>query len=159
MKRRVWAGVLWCLALCWMALCFYLSWQTGEETVGVSLWVAKLLLRLLEKMNIRPNPATFHTNLRTLAHWGAFFAAGGLFGGALAVSLWGRKRWLMWTFLGGMLICTLSAGASEIIKLWIPGRHLQWEELGLNVVGALCGVLPACLIGWLATGKKRARRS
>ena len=156
MRRRVWAGVLWVLAIGWLGLCFYLSWQTGEQTAGLSQWLAGALLRLLAKVNLRPDPTAFHQGLRTAAHVGAFLGAGALLGGALAVSAWEKRRWARITFLGGMVACSLSAAAAEIAKRWIPGRHLQWDELGLNLLGALLGVGGACLIALIARKRRDA---
>ena len=149
MRRRVWAVILWCLALLWMALCFYLSWQTGEETAGFSMWLAGVLMRLLAVVNIRPEMAAFHMALRRMAHLIVFFVAGGLFGSAFAVTFGDRLKWALRTFTGSMIVCVLCAMASEIFKQWIPGRHLQWDELALNLCGALLGVLLACAAGFL----------
>lgn len=146
MKRRLGAGILWGLAAAWLGLCFFLSWQTGEDTAQVSLRLAAVLLRLMGRVGLHPDPVAFHAFLRTSAHWGAFLVAGALVSGAAAVTWWDRPRPALVAFAVGMALCAVSACASEMVKVLIPGRHLQWDELGLNLLGAAMGVLPVCFV-------------
>lgn len=140
---RSWGrAMLWLAASAWLALCFALSWQTGEETAGTSWKLADLLLRMLAPLGIKPDADAFHRALRTAAHFGMFLIAGTLFEAAFTTSVNMAKK----AFLYALILCWFSAAACEIGKLWIPGRHLEWDELGLNLFGALCGILSLHLV-------------
>lgn len=52
-----------------------------------------------------------------------------------------------------LLICTVISIIPEIVKLWIPGRHLQWDEVLLNIIGAYGGVF------MIAMGMKKRKRN
>lgn len=141
MKKQLVSLVMWwTLAIGWTALCFFLTWQTGEDTGSFSLALSAFLLKILGVVGIHADPAAFHMLLRTFAHFGVFFLAGFLLGGATE-SLWrlvpsGRRL---------RPFCALTLGLvalfADVPKLWIPGRHLQWDESALNALGALCGYL------------------
>ena len=136
-KRIILQIVLWLLTILWLAFCFYLSWQTGEETAGFSQRIARFLLDLLGKLGMQPDPQQFHAGLRLFAHFGVFFVTGLLTAAALLVSLpRGQGSKAFWI---AAVSCALIAILAEVGKLPIPGRHLTWSEAGLNVVGAVCG--------------------
>lgn len=50
-KLRLKQIVLWIFAFLWPTFCFYLSWQTGEETVGLSLQIARWCYDLLSNLH------------------------------------------------------------------------------------------------------------
>lgn len=154
MKRRVWAGALWALSALWLGLCFFLSWQTGEDTAATSRWLADALLGILARWGKSPDPEAFHLFLRTWAHWVAFLVAGALVTGAAALTRWEKPRPARRALLGGVAICLVSACASEMFKVCVPGRHLQWDELGLNLLGAAMGIAPVCFAAWLLDRKR-----
>ena len=128
-------GSLWTATLAWYAVCLYLSWQNGEDTFNTSWNLANVSLEVLKHFGIRPDLHQFHTYLRLVAHFGIFFVAGGLQASAMARSSQ-KHRYLL-----SAGISSLVAVAGEVGKINIPGRHLQWDETGLNVIGAVCGVL------------------
>ncbi len=141
MRRQLFPLALWwSLTIGWTALCFFLSWQTGEDTGSFSLAIAAFLLDILGAVGIHADLTAFHLLLRTFAHFGVFFLAGFFFAGATE-SLWhlfpSGKRLRPLCFLALGLVALLT----DVPKLWIPGRHLQWDEAALNALGALCGYL------------------
>ncbi len=155
-KKYILATIsLWFLSLMWLLFCFYLSWQTGEETVGFSQQVAQLLLELPNKLGIRPDAQQFHAGLRLFAHFGMFFVNGLLTSSALYISLprskWKRAFWI------AAISCTVIAVLAEVGKLVVPGRHLTWSETGLNVLGAVVGVAVVCLAVHLYASRKAKR--
>lgn len=155
-KQLIPLAVWWGLAIGWTGLCFFLSWQTGEDTGSFSLALSALLLKLLGFVGFHADPTAFHMFLRTSAHFGVFFLAGFFFGGATE-SLWqlvpARRffRPLCATLLG------LMALFADVPKIWIPGRHLQWDESALNACGALCGYLLVLAASALLCRRKRRR--
>ena len=136
-KGKTLTRILWMASALWMVLCLYLSWQTGEETVGVSgaitrairwviglfgVFVAGVLLYCLLRRSLPPNA---HVN--------------------------GLSFWL------AVIICSLLAVVAEVGKLWIPGRHLQWDETMLDVLGALGGATIAWAVRWVFCASARGR--
>lgn len=47
MRRTAGRIALWLMALGWLVFSLYLSWQTGNGTVGLSMKLAQSLLKLL----------------------------------------------------------------------------------------------------------------
>ena len=137
-KLRLKQIVLWIFAFLWLTFCFYLSWQTGEETVGLSLQIARWCYDLLSNLHFTVELESLHMQLRLFAHFGVFFVTGLLMAGAFLVTFPQRKRFL--TFCVAVILCAIIAVLAEVGKLQISGRHLTWSEAGLNVLGALCGV-------------------
>ena len=148
-KRIIFQVILWLLTILWLAFCLYLSWQTGEETGQFSQRIARFLLDLLGRLGLQPDAQQFHAGLRLFAHFGVFFVTGLLTASALYVSLPRSKRKI--TLWIAVVSCTLVAVLAEVGKLTVPGRHLTWSEAGLNVVGAIGGVLAVSGIRVLAT--------
>ena len=142
MKQRLRHGLLWCAALVWLALCFVLSGQTGAETAETSQFLAQILLRLLSLLGITPDAKAFHSDLRVISHFVVFFMAGTLVNAACLATLRPKRHPAVWTLIS----CGVCAVACEVVKLWIPGRHLQWDELGLNMLGVLCGTAVTALL-------------
>lgn len=140
MKRKVFAAILWIIALGWTGFCLFLSWQTGEDTGALSMRLAQFLLRLLARVGVELDLAAFHMQLRLAAHFGVFFVAGLLFAAALAASLPAGKRGPRGLFFIPAALCAAGAVLAETVKLKIPGRHLQWDEAMLNAAGAALGV-------------------
>lgn len=137
--RKLAAAVLWLLALGWAGFSLFLSWQPGEDTGALSMELARFMLGLLACVGVYPDQTAFHMGLRLAAHFGVFFIDGLLAAVALAVSLPQDKR-QAWPWFAAALICSALAVAAEVGKLYIPGRHLQWDETMLNVMGAVLGV-------------------
>lgn len=51
-------------------------------------------------------------------------------------------------------LCTILAIADEAHKVLIVGRHCQWDEAGINIVGVIMGVLLTWSILWLVRWAK-----
>lgn len=139
-KRYISIAIWWSLTLGWLALCLFLSWQTGEDTGRLSLAVTHFLMKILHLVGITPEETAFHMLLRKCAHVGVFFIAGLLFCGATE-SLWKLRPVRGWVHLLCGAAVTLLALLADVPKIWIPGRHLQWSESCLNAAGALAGFL------------------
>ena len=60
-KLRLKQIVLWIFAFLWLTFCFYLSWQTGEETVGLSLQIARWCYDLLSKLHFTVELESLHS--------------------------------------------------------------------------------------------------
>ena len=116
----------------WLAVIFFLSSQTGEETTSLSLTITRWLARFF------PGVAeeTLHLWLRKLAHIGVYFVEGAL----LFPALLRRTQRPIHSFVLTLTLSALIAAVDEAHKMLIPGRHCSWAEAVLNVLGAALGV-------------------
>ena len=138
--------VLWSAAIAWLALCLYLSWQTEEKTVSLSWQITKLCLALLKLAGVQIKARTLHMQLRLAAHFGVFFVAGVLFSAAFAATFDHTRHRYINSFLAALAVSASVSVLAEVYKLNVPGRHLQWNETGLNVIGSITGIILVQLV-------------
>ena len=143
MKHKPLCAILWTVTIFWLILCFYLSWQTGEATGKLSQKLAQFLIDLLNRVGITPDPQQFHAGLRLFAHFGVFFVTGVLLACAIAATFPQSNKIVL--FSVSAVLCAIIAVLSEVGKLNVLGRHLMWSEVGLNIIGAVCGIV--CMTG------------
>ena len=117
MFRIVFFGIL---TLCWLVFILFLSHQNGEKTRNTSMQITRL---------VAPSGAELDCSdfiVRKLAHFGCYFILTGL--AALAYS-----SFLM------PYCCIIVALLDEATKDLVPGRHCQFIDICVNIVGVLCG--------------------
>lgn len=85
-----------------------------------------------------------HMYLRKWAHFIVYFIESGLLVLAMKNAM---KAWKAACAVFGL--CTILAIADEAHKVLIVGRHCQWDEAGINIVGVIMGVLLTWSILWL----------
>lgn len=158
-KGKTLTRILWMASALWMVLCLYLSWQTGEETVGVSGAITRAIRWVIGLFGVDVDMAALHALVRKNAHMAIFFVAGVLLYCLLRRSLPPNAHVNGLSFWLAVTVCSLLAVVAEVGKLWIPGRHLQWDETMLDVLGALCGATIAWAVRWLfcASARRRTR--
>ena len=137
-------------AILWLAVIFFLSSQTGEQTAAISLAIARWLARLFPGVSL----TSLHLALRKAAHIGVYFVEGALLFPALRRTLRGAGK----GFAATLVLCALIAAADEAHKALIPGRHCSWDEAGLNVLGAFLGAGAVLIAGALRARRKKAER-
>ena len=135
-------------AILWLAVIFFLSSQTGEQTAALSLAIARWLARLFPGVSL----TSLHLALRKAAHIGVYFVEGAL----LFPALYGQKGRAGRALALTVALCAMIAVVDEAHKLAIPGRHCSWPEAALNFLGALPGVALALAI--VKRKEKRERR-
>ena len=135
-------------AILWLAVIFFLTSQTGEQTAALSLAIARWLARLFPGVSL----TSLHLALRKAAHIGVYFVEGAL----LFPALYGQKGRAGRALALTVALCALIAVVDEAHKLAIPGRHCSWPEAALNFLGALPGVALALAI--VKRKEKRERR-
>ena len=156
-KQNMLRIALWIAAIAWLAFCFFLSWQNGGDTAGLSWIIAEFFMKILKNVGLAFQVEQFHKYLRLFAHFGIFFVAGTLFAGAMEVSLPQNPNRERNTFCAAAGICSFAAVLAEVGKLAVPGRHLTWSEAGLNVVGAICGAAIVSGIVWFVKNVKQRK--
>lgn len=138
-KDRLRTKILWAVSILWMCFCLFLSWQPGEDTVKLSGAVAKTVRRIIYLFGVEIDLNILHTWLRKAAHAVMFFVSGVLFFCSFVRSLKHRRRASLLASLFAAALCSICAVIAEVGKVWIPGRHLQWDEVLLNVAGVIFG--------------------
>lgn len=148
-REKIVTHSLWAASILWMVFCLFLSWQTGEDTAGLSEGVAQTVRRVIHIFGVEVDLNSLHAWLRKAAHIVTFFISGVLFCCSFQRSLKRRPHGGRLPFSLSAALCCVCAIAAEVCKVWIPGRHLQWDETGWNVIGAICGAGIACAFGYL----------
>lgn len=146
-KRRKCA--LWTATALWMCLCLYLSWQPGDETTALSGEIAQTVRRVIRLFGIEVDITELHMALRKLAHPAVFCVAGVLSCCAVGTSLPQSADRNTRSFAISIAACAALAVIAEVGKLWVPGRHLQWDETLLDITGAAVGAAVVWFVKWL----------
>ncbi len=138
-KETAITRIFWLISIIWMGVCLFLSWQKGDNTVELSEPIAVAVKRVIYVFGIEIDLNIFHLWLRKAAHVFVFFIAGSLFFCSFWRGMPKSDRRGLYSFFATILLCMLFAVIAEVGKIWIPGRHLQWSETLLNVIGIVCG--------------------
>lgn len=150
-KKKLIQGGLWAAVIAWTMLALFLTFQNGADTAQTSGKIAKEIYRILGRCGIVVEYAKLHQTLRIIAHLVLFCIFGMLLEAAIIVSSCHPS--MLKSCFPALLICTVISIIPEVVKLWIPGRHLQWDEVLLNIIGAYGGV------SMIALGMKKRKRN
>lgn len=131
--------ILWTAVALWLLQVLFLSFQNGNSTAETSGVIAKIVCSILLRCGINAHYSVLHRILRTSAHFLVFCVFGILLESAILSGSNERDCFRQRCF--GIIACTTVCIVPEIIKQWIPGRHLQWGEALLNVLGAYVGMI------------------
>lgn len=134
--------ILWTAVVLWLLLALFLSFQNGNSTAETSGTIAKIICSILLGCGINVDYSVLHSILRTSAHFFVFCVFGILQESAILCGSHEKNRIRQGIFC--IAVCTAICIAPEVIKRWIPGRHLQWDEALLNVLGAYAGMIVVC---------------
>lgn len=148
-ESRMMTIFLWTISILWLAMCLYLSWQPGDKTGEVSEAVAITVKHVIHFFGIEMDQHILNMRLRKAAHVIEFFVAAALLDCAFRASLYGITHACYTSVYLALLVCVVIAVIAEVGKLWIPGRHLQWDEVLLNITGVLFGAGIAFTVGML----------
>lgn len=121
----------WSLLTLWLILVIFLSCQSGNESGGLSHWMAN---------NIFGIPGDeFHAILRSCAHFSIHFILAILMYAAAYYSYDNPRAFA--TMLG-----LLVAVSDELLQFYIPGRYPELIDIVVNSSGILLGVLISAAI-------------
>ena len=143
MKNRAKAMVL-ILECLIAALCVFIfsnSLATAELSDAQSGWVAALLRPILDPCG-RMDPDVFHGLVRKLAHvteFGLLGVLSGLVAGTVARSTKAALR-AKWAWPVCSIRCVLVALCDEGIQTMVPGRSGSLTDVGIDCLGAACGL-------------------
>lgn len=122
----------------WTALILFLSFQSGADTANTSMRLTKYILGLFIEGDISYETLEYwHMTFRLWAHPVIFCLFSLLAMGVTTEFI--RKRWIcvVLTGISGILLAVVT----EVGKWNIPGRHVDREEMMLNVIGVIGGMV------------------
>ena len=149
-RERLIQGILWAAVVAWTILALFLTLQNGTGTAAASNRIAREVHRVLTGFGIIVQYSKLHQALRIAAHFIVFGVFGVLLEAAILTS--SQHANILRTCIPALLVCTAISIVPEVLKLWVPGRHLQWDEVLLNVIGAYGGVLGVYMV-WRKASK------
>ncbi len=128
----------WSLVLGWMILIFLLSAQTGPESGALSGGLTEALIALIRPLfpDARLLVESLESALRTHAHFIAYFVLGILLMNALT-----RDTLQTAASIRSFIISILYAASDEIHQYFVPGRAAELQDVLVDALGALMGIL------------------
>lgn len=132
------------ITIVWAALILFLSFQKGPETADTSRKFTQVILDLFYKEDVPYEVLMmWDGKFRLAAHFVLFFLYG--IWAVLGIETWSKKIWI------AVIIALLTgiglAIFSEVGKISIEGRHCDFGEMRLNMIGSIAGcVVTACII-------------
>lgn len=146
LKKNHKLSVLILLTICWIAVIFSFSLQTGDESGklsgGIVAWIVGLFF-----------PEDFahielvHFLVRKAAHFTEYFILGTLLSLTIREAKWKRPVFVPW------LMGTVVACCDETIQLFSDGRAGQITDVMLDSSGVLTGCVLLALLYYI--GRKR----
>ncbi len=125
----------------WLVCAAFLSRQTGEETATLSRRIAEALRPLVRWLTgAEADFESMHLFLRKMAHVALYLGMGTFLLAALNATFEARGWPHTKMVLVAALACPALAVLDEFQKQFIPGRHLQWDEVLLNFASAMLGI-------------------
>lgn len=134
----------WTAVVLWMALIFNLSSQVAEQSAQLSIEIAEVIVRTVEKVapNVNFDIGSFDYVLRKNVHFFAYLILGMLVINTLRRSGFYRYK----SILLVLLICFLYAISDEIHQFFVPGRGGQVKDVIIDSVGVSVGTLVYLLV-------------
>lgn len=142
----------WSLVLGWMILIFLLSAQTGPESGALSGGLTEALIALIRPLfpDARFLVESLESVLRTHAHFIAYFVLGTLLMNALT-----QDTLQTAASIRSFIISILYALSDEIHQYFVPGRAAESQDVLVDALGALTGILLFRLWTWLRRHRSR----
>lgn len=137
----------WLLFIIWFIYIAFLSSQNGMDT---NIYSEKFTVFFISLFHINKNIANnLHSFLRHIAHIIAFFILSGLLYYCLYSTINRKNIWI-----STCCTCSLIAIFDEVKKLFIFGRHCQFEDIGLNLLGILFFLCFIKFVEWIVNKYK-----
>lgn len=145
-RKHLRRGLLWALTLLLMAAIFGFSGQSGEESGGLSAYIAEPLTNLVAELRGGLTPgerAELYLQVdglvRTAAHFAEYCLLGALV--RLLMADYGLKAWYL-----PVMAVAVYALTDELHQAAVPGRVCDAADLLVDTLGAACGVLMTIMI-------------
>lgn len=128
----------WSAVILWTLQIYSFSAQPAEESARLSRGFSKFLCNFVEI--VIPQEITmqsFHSFLRSGAHFFIYFVLALLLINAFKVSGYNKRKTIIYSIASALLI----AIADELNQLFMPGRAAQLKDVFLDSLGILTAVL------------------
>ncbi len=145
--KKALCAASWVLTALCMALIFYFSHQTSDDSAEISMDVYSKFFELLGPIMERLG----HDGVRTLAHFTEYTALGFLMSTSLTFTCSRRRPWLT------LALCAAYALTDEIHQILIPGRAFQVTDIAVDSAGALLGVGVFALLAVIVLSVKKKK--
>lgn len=117
-------------ALLWMGMIFFMSHQKGGQSGAFSRLVLEFLAGWGLDLRVWFGDHAFWV-IRKMAHFTEYFILFFLMDfGLSGWKPWNKRKW--WSLLGTVLY----AASDEFHQLFIPGRVGDWQDVGIDSLGA-----------------------
>lgn len=143
--------------ICIMALIFFFSSQTREESASVSRGllekIVEIVIRLIggDKQLKKEVVSLMHDFIRTAAHF-TIFALLGCSAAVMFLSNTGMRGKRL--FFLTLAFCFVYACSDEIHQIFVSGRAFQLSDVFTDTSGSLAGILTVILIKLLFNKRK-----
>jgi len=155
-KTKIKWGI-WAAVLLWMVVIFCFSAQNGTQSAHLSETVQQYIVQI-----VGAAPQVQDTNdqfvLRKLAHFTVYLVLGGLCMSALLQTP--RFTRMRTKAAVALAIGTGYAASDELHQLFVGGRAARLLDIGIDAVGAFCGIM-LVLLGaecWRKRQKKKEQK-
>jgi len=155
-KTKIKWGI-WAAVLLWMVVIFCFSAQNGTQSAHLSETVQQYIVQI-----VGAAPQVQDTNdqfvLRKLAHFTVYLVLGGLCMSALLQTP--RFTRMRTKAAVALAISTGYAASDELHQLFVGGRAARLLDIGIDAVGAFCGIM-LVLLGaerWRKRQKKKEQK-
>lgn len=130
--------VSWIFVCVWMALIFYLSHQSGEESSELSSGVMQTIVTIITSvLPLKIDLSQFHLYIRKGAHFFAYFMLG-----ILVINALKKNEKIIWKDLVyALMICVIYAISDEIHQVFVPGRSGEVRDVIIDSAGSLSGIM------------------
>ena len=145
--KKALCAASWVLTALCMAVIFFFSQQTSDDSAEISMDVYSKFFELLGPIIERLG----HEGVRTLAHFTEYTALGFLISTSLTFTCSRRRPWLT------LALCAAYALTDEIHQIFIPGRAFQVTDIAVDSAGALLGIGVFALLAVIVLSVKKKK--
>ncbi len=139
-----------------MALIFFFSSQTAEESSAASRGFTRQIVELICGIFNYNNPDAvvriIHGVIRKMAHFSLFFILG-ITSADSSHRLFGFTG--MKLFLYTLAFCVLYAISDELHQIFVPGRAAMVRDVCIDSSGSICGIALFILVRALIVRRKK----
>ena len=146
-QKKILCAASWVLTALCMALIFFFSHQTSDDSAEISMGFYSKILEWLGQVVEKIG----HDGIRTLAHFTEYTGLGFLMSTSLMFTFSRRRPWLT------LALCAAYAVTDEIHQIFVPGRAFQVSDIAVDSAGALLGIGVFCLLALIVVGIRRKK--
>ncbi len=135
--------ILWVLTVAWALVIFSFSAQPAEDSSKLSKSVTRQVIqnlpgiRSLDAVKQKEAVDEMNSFARKLAHFLIYLVFG-----ILLFLLWkSYPVTILWAFCGSIMVSAVYALTDEIHQIYVPGRKFLLLDIGIDTLGATCGML------------------